>query len=563
MPGSEQLRGERLRIALVFPPPMFPMSPPLGIASLKAYLDQGNDFSVRNFDLNLTYCEQAFEWLAAGRLRVAIKGMDQNSTAEQASTAREFFLGGNGLGRFFDPREYELHARVYSGFGSVVNGLFDNFSRRILLGLPVPPLVRRFFEELIEPVKSFKPDLVGFSILFSQQLLFALALAKLCRESGMKTVFGGATFSVMPDPGRLLAGPVPVSAGKECGDLEPGGIIDYMMVGEGEIGLQKLAETLANGKSQLSGVPGLIRLEGGSLQMNPPEAIQDLNSLPSPDFSDFELRRYHSPLPVLPYLSSRGCPWRRCAFCTHQKTYLDYREESAEHTARRLAAMGEKHGVSHFSLVDEMIHPHRLRGISSALNERGSKLFYSAYARPERFGLDTLRQGYESGLRLVMWGVEAGSRRVLDLMRKGTRIENMEGILKDAHSCGIWNLLFVLFGFPTETGAEMRSTVDLLERLGDSVDAVSKSLFVLLEGSNVFNEPAKYRISKILDRPQRGPVSVAYDYEVEVGLSQREAAALFSELAPRFADIGRSPWFGQFREHMLLFASNGGVRKRN
>ncbi len=556
MPGPELFRGERFKIALVFPPPMFPMSPPLGIASLKAFLDRGSDCSVRNFDLNLAYSEQTFEWLTAGRLRVAVKGSDRKSTAEQASAAREFFLGGCGLKRFFDPREYESHARVYSGFGSVVNGLFDNFSRRILLELPVPPLVRRFFDELIEPVKAFKPDLVGFSILFSQQLFFALALAKLCRESGMKTVFGGATFSVMPDPGRLLAGPVPVLAGKEGGDLEPAGIIDFLLMGEGEIGLQKLAEILGHGKGQLSDVPGLIRLEGGNLQMNPPEAVRGLNSLPPPDFSDFELGRYHSPLPVLPYLSSRGCPWRRCAFCTHRKTYLDYREESAEHTAGRLAEMREKYGVSHFSLVDEMIHPHRLRGISSALIEKGSKLFYSAYAKPERFDSDTLGQGYEAGLRLVMWGVEAGSQRVLDLMRKGTQIENVEGIIKGAHSCGIWNLLFVLFGFPTETEVEMRSTVDLLERLGDSVDAVSKSLFVLLEGSNVYNEPERYRITKILDRLQRDPVSIAYDYEVEDGLSQQQAAALFGELAPRLADIGRSPWFGQFREHMLLFASS-------
>ncbi|MHC1727205.1 MAG: radical SAM protein [Syntrophobacteraceae bacterium] len=547
---------QAFRIALIFPPAMYPVSPPLGIASLKAYLDQA-PVLVRNFDLNLAYFEQTFQWLENGRLRMSIMKMDHETTARKAIEARDFFRGVEGAGYFFDPALYNEHARVYTGFGSVLNGLFDNFARKILLGLPVPALVREFFGKLLEPVKSFKPDLVGFSILFSQQLFLSLALAKSFKEIGTTTVFGGATFSVMPDPGRLLSRAVQVSAGKARNELYPGSLIDYMIVGEGETGLASLSRGLAEGNGSLSSTPGLIWMRDGELARNAPEAVSDLNRLPLPDFSDFPLAGYHSPRPVLPYLAARGCPWRRCAFCTHQKTYLHYREEEADHTADRLAALARTYDVSHFCLVDEMVLPHRLDRIASNLIEGGMGIYFSAYAKPAGFTSELLNRSYASGLRLLMWGVESGSQRVLDLMRKGTETETAGSLLASAHAAGIWNLIFIIFGFPTETNSEWQSTLGFLERHGAHIDALSKSRFVLLEGSNVFLKPGRYRITRILDRPQRDPVSIAYDYEVAEGLTQAEATAEFEKTLPRLSTIGRSPWFGQFREHMLLYASRG------
>ncbi len=553
-----------LRIALIFPPAMPPASPPLGIAHLKAYLETSASVEVRNFDLNLAYFEQAFLWLGDGRLRMRMHNMDFETTAQKAAGARNFFCGKEGLYRFFDLALYNEQASTYAGFSSVLNGLFDNFARKILLGLPRPPLVNRFFEELIEPLKAFRPDLIGFSILFSQQLFFALALAKLCKGAGAKIVFGGATFSVMPDPGRLLSGPLAVYPGGEPREVDTGRLIDYLIVGEGERGLQSLAESLAAGRGKdapgsafctLCRVPGLLHMEDGKVTINPAVAAFGLNALPLPDFSYFPLDQYHSPIPVLPYLASRGCPWRRCAFCTHQKTYLDYREEDAANTSDRLSALHQKYGVRHFCLVDEMIHPRRMARIAADLIRRGPRVYFSAYARPSGFSAKALEKAHRAGLRVLMWGLESASQRLLDLMRKGTIAQKIPAILNSAREAGVWNLLFLIFGFPTETRAEWQSTLDFIKSCQESVHALSRSRFILLEGSDVFVNPERYGIKRIIDRPQRDPVSIAYDYEVTEGLTQQEAAVMFQESLARLSGIGRSPWFGQFRDHMLLFAS--------
>ncbi len=577
--GDDRSR-QPLRIALVFPPAMPPISPPLGIAALKSYLGTEAAVEVRNFDLNLAYFEQAFQWLGDGRLRMRMRKMDYKTTAEKAAEARSFFRGKAGIQSFFDPASHSEHAGVYSGFALVLNGLFDNFARKIILGLPVPSLVTRFFSELVGPLIAFRPQVIGFSILFSQQIFFALALANLCkgcgeppqpdrapakspRAFGAKIVFGGATFSVMPDPGRLLAGPVPVYQGGELREVDTRRLIDYLIIGEGEAGLESVARFLASGNGKdasgpipsQSRIPGLLHMVDGKLERNPPSAPLDLNTLPLPDFSDFSPDKYHSPLPVLPYLASRGCPWRRCAFCTHQKSYLDYREEDAANTAERLSSLQERYGVRHFSLVDEMVHPRRMDRIAAALIGKRAKLYFSAYARPSGFSGKLLEKAHGAGLRLVMWGLESASQRLLDLMCKGTIAQEIPGTLKSASEAGIWNLLFVIFGFPTETKAEWQNTLDFLGSIRDSVHALSRSRFILLEGSQVFCNPQRYGIKRIIDRPQRDPVSIAYDYEVTEGLTQEEVTAMFQESLARLSGLGRSPWFGQFREHMLLFAS--------
>jgi DNA-binding MarR family transcriptional regulator len=107
MKGSHNFEdGKGIRVALVFPPAMHPMSPPLGIACLKAFLlssgtkslstASAGSVEVRNFDLNLEYYEQAFQWLSDERLRVSIRKMDHDTTSAKALAARDFFLGGAG-----------------------------------------------------------------------------------------------------------------------------------------------------------------------------------------------------------------------------------------------------------------------------------------------------------------------------------------------------------------------------------------------------------------------------------------------------------------------------------
>lgn len=554
-----------LRLALVFPPALHPTSPPLGVSVLRAWLRRelpGAEPAV--FDLNLAFFDQALEWMARGRLRVGLKGLDQDQTARRAAEALAFLRGEQGLDAFCDLERYQQQARVYRSLEQVVGGLFDNMARRAAAGLELPPLVRRFFAELWEPVLRLQPEWVGFSLLFSQQLPFALAQAAELKRAGVRVLLGGATLSVMPRPERLL-GRLPWVVGDQRLELEGGSLVDALLVGEGEKGLAALMRGAPPEE-----VPGLVYRQGAELRQNPAGMVRRLERLPAPDFSWCELGRYHSPRPVLPYLSARGCFWGRCAFCTHQKTYLAYREEPVEQTADRLAQLAKDHGVRHFALVDEMVHPRRLRSLSRAILERGLEIRFSAYAKPSRgFDRDTFALARSAGLRMALWGVESGSERVLRLMGKGTTPAQVQRVLRLAAEAGIWNLVFVIFGFPTESEAEWRQSLDFLRRNRQSIHALSKSRFLLLAGSEVMRRPRDFGITQVRDRRMRDPLQIAYDYEVEQGLGQEEVARRYRRLPEELEGVGRSSFFALFRDHMLIHAAcrdhppAGACRKEN
>jgi hypothetical protein len=522
---------------------MPPTGPPLGLAVLAAHLRASRpEVEVRCFDLNLAYHSQALAWLAEGRLRLAFKGLDQAATATRVAAALAVLTTPGPA--FHDPARYDQAAADYLRFGDLLGPVMSAQARRAAAGQTLAPLMERFFSELLQPLTEFAPQAVGLSALFSQQLPFALGLARRLKGQGMFTILGGATLSVMPRPERLLS--APLGTGLNC-----------LIVGEGEAGL---AAWLAGAEPEA--VPGLVWREGEATRATPPGMVEDLGALPAPDFTGFDLAACHGPALVLPYLGARGCFWQRCAFCTHCQTYLRYREEPAELTAARLVELSQRHGARHFALVDEMVHPRRLAALSQELLRLGADLSWSAYARPERgFTPELLALASKAGCRVLLWGLEAASQRVLDLMGKGTRIDDVSAALRHAQAAGIANLVFVMFGFPGETLAEIQATLDFLDAHAPLLAAVSKSRFLLLDGAPMLAEPGRFGLTKVTPRAGDPLMTIAYDYEVAAGPSQAEVDQLYKDRL-RGMRWGWSPHLAVLRDHLLLRAAEAGEKEK-
>jgi len=150
--------------------------------------------------------------------------------------------------------------------------------------------------------------------------------------------------------------------------------------GEGEWPLLHIL----SGDADSQPVPGVIRLKDGQLTSAPVAVENDLDALGEPDFSDLDLRAYYSPKPVIPMLTSRGCYWRRCAFCVHYKSAgLTYRRRSIAAVIDELRHH-VANGVGHFALIDEMIAPARFSQLADAILAAGLDVHYYALAKPAR-----------------------------------------------------------------------------------------------------------------------------------------------------------------------------------
>jgi radical SAM superfamily enzyme YgiQ (UPF0313 family) len=77
---------------------------------------------------------------------------------------------------------------------------------------------------------------------------------------------------------------------------------------------------------------------------------------------------------------------------------------------------------------------------------------------------DLLTVMHQAGCVALFWGFEAGSQRVIDLMRKNYSIEIAMRILDDCHRIGILNYLPLIIGFPGETPADLAETAHFIDR---------------------------------------------------------------------------------------------------
>src|SRR5690242_18243013 len=130
-----------------------------------------------------------------------------------------------------------------------------------------------------------------------------------------------------------------------------------------------------------------------------------------------------------------------------------------------------------------------------------------------RFGRELLGKMYDSGCRFILWGVESGCQRILDLMDKGTKVSETEQVLEDARAAGLKNHVFVIFGFPTETQEELQLTLDLLARHKAAIAMVHRGVYELEPGSPAFAHPEKFSITRTWPSATPG----VFNYECSTG----------------------------------------------
>lgn len=504
------------------------MSPPLGVCSLAGYIRRTlPDWNVRVFDFNLDWHRLFFDSLGPSRRPSSLTIDDTN-----LRYAAELFH--TGLAEDFHQRARYLHfAQVWGLAMRQPRFLRKNLEPAFLSG-KMPDYIRHQADRVLEE----NPDIVGISVCYALQRWPALCLAReIAQRSSIPLVMGGTVFSDGVPKGW--------GAGHR--------VADYVVMGAGE---QPLAAIL-EGKVNDGPIPGVVRIVDGKASSAAPIHESDLDSLGTPDFSDLPLDRYYSPQPVLPITTSRGCYWRRCAFCSHfQSSGQVYQLRSIEAVIDEL----REHvmlGVRHFYLADSVVSPSRFRRFAQAIVDSGLKIHYYAMARAEKaFDRELLDLISRSGCRFILWGLESGNQRVLDLMDKGISAETTETILQTSREVGLRNHVFVICGFPTETRQEFQDTIDFLVKNKENIDVVHRAIFSMEENSLVHRFPEKFSINDFW--PKATPR--LFDFTTTKGMTRAEVKAAFLAARPTMLSFSGHPSVPgdfKFREHCLLhYAKN-------
>jgi len=262
------------------------------------------------------------------------------------------------------------------------------------------------------------------------------------------------------------------------------------------------------------------------------------------DFSVFKSKDYFVPELVIPLKTCSTCFYQQCAFCTHHQ-HQKYEEFELKNIKDSII----KSKAKKVFFIDDMITKKRLLELAEIL--KPLKITWMCQLKPKDFAPADLQKLYAAGLRIVLWGVESGSPRILDLMRKGTKVEENELTLRTAHQVGIKNVLYIMFGFPTETETDFMSTINFLQRNKENIDLLSISTFGLQQGTPIFKDPKNFGVKKVqvLERKLLDP---KITFETESGLKPEQLLELRKKYRHTLDKINKySVGMNFFREHLL------------
>jgi len=373
-----------------------------------------------------------------------------------------------------------------------------------------PSVQLRLVERYVQAILGCDPRFVGFSLQSGFDPVSRAVRRRLREESEVALIVGGPLTPFLPS--------------KEYATLFEQECFDRLVVGEAEVALPQLLETLSDGAAE--DVPNVYRLDGGKVIGRPGPPPNDLDALPFPDYGQADLDAFPLPARVLAVQSARGCTWHRCAFCElHVPFEGRFRPFSVDRFVETIAHLGARHGVRDFALADLEVPPARARRIAEAILSAGLDVRLDLCARLTK-GFDDdglLGLLHRAGVRAVEWGLESGCQRVLGLMDKGTQVPVMSRVLRKSAAHGIANLCFVIVGFPGESREEAEATFAFLHGLRESVARADLGRFTLNRDSPIGREPERWGVS----RPSDGV------FAVSAGMTPAQAAELEARLRSR------------------------------
>lgn len=525
---------KKKRFLFVYPPSVDPTLPPISLARIKPFAERY--YPAEFLDENLEFLYHV--------ISTVISKISKSKTSQESANLKEagailerdrgekhtFDTGGPGLEKPHKENRDET-GRNYANAGNGKDGLSDDFNGseynsfvdEILKAIAIlksPELfynikhyvaaysvIRRLFEqfssfyidtefgysgaklwyspyfsqdikmaladELRNPyIDFFKSrirnyigyDIIGISVIYTSQLIPALTLSSM-----MKGAF--------PDKTVILGGPAAYKVMKTL--LDSFDFLDLIVPFDGEYFLEKCGSNLK-------------RLDESCFGFH-------FFKTDLPDYSFSHLDRYLIPQSVLNLDITRGCYYKKCVFCAYGFDVAPYRVMDIKRTVDYISFLKESYNTEHLLFSVDVLDMNSLRKFAEEVVKRGVNISYYSDVRFEKKLLDRgfVRLLYESGLRVLSFGMESACGNTLKIMEKGINPDDFSAILKNVSGEGIHVNINLIHGFPGDSSRGLNKTLNFIENNRDYITTVGASQFTLLRKSKMERNYREYGIRGI------------------------------------------------------------------
>jgi len=247
---------------------------------------------------------------------------------------------------------------------------------------------------------------------------------------------------------------------------------------------------------------------GNRVVHNPPRPFEkDIDKFPHPHGDAIDMSTYSrgvfttsdgDVIKGTQIITSRGCP-HDCAFCCSPLIYnRRVRYHSVEYMREWIEDLNTR-GYNNFYVVDDtlLLNKKRLAAICALFKEKGST--WRACVRGDACTEEKLQQLYDAGCRQVDIGVESGSQKVLDIVKKGEKVEDNGNAIEYAHKVGIKVKSCLIVGLPGEEQEDVDLTKEFIRT--HKPDSATLCTFIPYPGTDIYKNAHAYGYTIDPDTP--------------------------------------------------------------
>ena len=258
------------------------------------------------------------------------------------------------------------------------------------------------------------------------------------------------------------------------------GVCDGLVIGEGEQPLLEISQS-----ETFSEIKGVMSLNDNEEICYSPGVQLDLNSLPTPDYTDIPLDTYYQ---IASTYRSRGCT-NRCKFCAEWKLFGPrFRTRSVEKVVQDVEKIVLNHKPGYMLFGESLINDDLdyFEQLCDALIEKDIGIKFGTHFRAN-ITPELAKKAKLAGFEDAWVGFEAFSDEDLKEMNKGTSVrQNMETI-ENLTQAGVNVIAMLVVGF-SDIDMELKNCENVVKTIKYYSNKKRKT-----EGGNQISLPIQFR----------------------------------------------------------------------
>ncbi len=336
-------------------------------------------------------------------------------------------------------------------------------------------------EEILRGIKKHDPRVIGMTV-YTNDVPSCIELSRRIREQNpnITIIGGGPHVTVIPF------------------ELIDYRAIDYGVIGEGERTIVEFMENVEKRNFNPRKIKGLCWKEHGKHKTSEPRPlIENLDEIPFPNYKKLPMDYYTYPtaiklrgilLSLIEIYSSRGCPYR-CSYCSSFLTFgRKPRYRSPKNVVDEIDMLKNEYKIDGFYFLDDTftVSKSHVFGIVKELMERKIDLIWGCETRVNLVDDEKLRAMKRAGCVQIDFGVESGSQKILNTLKKDITVEQIGKAFELCKKHKIRTFANFMVNNPGETWGDVLETWKVARK----IDADNMGVWVTTPypGTELFNQ---------------------------------------------------------------------------